>query len=62
MAKEGPTLRTNSTPTKVEKNDDGSVTVHFEQGEPLTADCLVWAVGRKPANQKYWFGRSRCRS
>ncbi len=51
MAKEGPTLQTNSTPAKVEKNNDGSVTVHFEQGEPLTADCLVWAVGRAPSNK-----------
>lgn len=48
MAKEGPKLHTNSTPKSVEKNQDGSLTLHLESGESFDVDCLIWAIGRLP--------------
>ncbi|MGJ8679233.1 glutathione-disulfide reductase [Paraglaciecola sp.] len=50
MAQDGPTLRTNSTPTKVLKNEDGSLTIEFESGESIETDSVIWAIGREPAN------------
>ena len=41
-----------STPKSVEKNDDGSLTLHLENGEQLTVDCLIWAIGRRPLTSK----------
>ena len=53
MTDHGPTLHTNSTPTSVEKHDDGKVTLHLENGESIgPVDCLVWAIGRVPATDK----------
>lgn len=49
MAKAGLTVHKNMNSTKVEKNRDGSLTVHFDNGEQQTVDCLVWAIGRAPA-------------
>ncbi len=49
MAKEGPTLHTNSTPKAVVKNDDGSLTLELESGEQHVVDCLIWAIGRHPS-------------
>lgn len=48
MAEDGPTLHTNSTPQKLEKNTDGSLTIHFENGNSINTDCVIWAIGRKP--------------
>lgn len=48
MATEGPKLHTQSTPKSVEKHNDGSLTLHLENGEQLTVDCLIWAIGRRP--------------
>ena len=48
MAKEGPTLHTNSTPKNIEKHDDGTLTLHLENGNSHDVDCLIWAVGRAP--------------
>lgn len=48
MQKEGPTLHTNSVPKKVIKNEDSSLTLFLENGEELTVEKLVWAIGRKP--------------
>ncbi|RYV02907.1 glutathione-disulfide reductase [Shewanella sp. OPT22] len=52
MAAEGPSLHTHSTPSKVDKNDDGSITLHLENGESYEVDCLIWAIGRQPSTDR----------
>ncbi|ADN74269.1 NADPH-glutathione reductase [Ferrimonas balearica DSM 9799] len=52
MAAEGPTLHTHSIPKAVEKEADGSLTLHLENGNSLNVDCLIWAIGREPATDK----------
>ncbi len=49
MQAEGPTLHTHCTPKEVIKESDGSLTLHLENGESYTVDCLIWAIGRHPA-------------
>ncbi|QBY04464.1 glutathione-disulfide reductase [Thalassotalea sp. HSM 43] len=49
MAQDGLTLKTHSTPKELIKNDDGSLTLHLENGESLTVDSVIWAIGREPA-------------
>lgn len=49
MKAEGPMLHTESSPQSVEKNADGSLTLHLTNGESHTVDCLIWAIGREPA-------------
>jgi len=51
MAQEGPTLHTNSVPQSVIKNNDGSLTLTFVNGNAITVDCLVWAIGRTPVTE-----------
>ncbi|WP_035051760.1 glutathione-disulfide reductase [Carnobacterium pleistocenium] len=48
MEREGATLHTYATPKKVEKNDDGSLTLYLEDGTTHETDTLIWAIGRKP--------------
>lgn len=48
MRDEGPTLHTQAVPKSVEKNADGSITLHLENGDSHTVDCLIWAIGREP--------------
>ncbi|MCG7563799.1 MULTISPECIES: glutathione-disulfide reductase [Pseudoalteromonas] len=52
MDKEGPTLHTHSTPKSLSKNDDGSVTLHLENGESHTVEQVIWAIGREPVTDK----------
>ncbi|WP_026957593.1 glutathione-disulfide reductase [Aliagarivorans taiwanensis] len=49
MAEHGPTLHTNHVPKSVEQLSDGDLLVTFENGNSLTVDCLIWAIGREPA-------------
>ena len=50
MAKHGPTLHTMSVPTRVEKHQDGKLTIHLENGSSVgPVDSLIWAIGREPA-------------
>ncbi|WOH36527.1 glutathione-disulfide reductase [Thalassotalea fonticola] len=49
MAAEGPTLKTHCTPKEVIKNEDNSLTLELENGEAITVDALIWAIGREPA-------------
>jgi glutathione reductase (NADPH) len=49
MAAEGPTLHTHSVPKEVVKEQDGSLTLHLENGNSQNVDCLIWAIGRHPA-------------
>jgi len=51
MAQEGPTLHTNSTPEKLEKNSDGSLTLSFTNGNSLVVDEVIWAIGRSPLTE-----------
>ena len=46
MAKSGPTLHTQANSTEVVKNADDSLTISFDNGETITVDCLIWAIGR----------------
>lgn len=48
MAKEGPTLHTESVPHKLVKEDDGSVTLHLDNGKSHNVDQVIWAIGREP--------------
>ncbi|WP_456309057.1 glutathione-disulfide reductase [Serratia proteamaculans] len=50
MNAEGPMLHTHAIPEAVIKNADGSLTLQLENGSEQTVDCLVWAIGREPAN------------
>jgi glutathione reductase (NADPH) len=52
MAQDGPTLHTHATPTQVIKNANGSLTIEFENGKSIETDCVVWAIGREPSNDK----------
>ncbi|WP_370598195.1 glutathione-disulfide reductase [Plesiomonas shigelloides] len=49
---EGPALHTQAVPQRVEKHADGSLTLHLEDGRSLHVDCLIWAIGRKPATDR----------
>lgn len=52
MQTNGPTLHTHATPQAVEKNTDGTLTLQLEDGRSQIVDCLIWAIGRKPATDK----------
>ncbi|QUJ67562.1 glutathione-disulfide reductase [Photobacterium sp. GJ3] len=52
MNTEGPTLHTHSVPKEVVKEADGSITLHFENGESHNTDLLIWAIGRHPVTHK----------
>jgi glutathione reductase (NADPH) len=41
-------FRMNAMPERVESTGDGGVRLHFAQGRPAEADCLLWAIGRLP--------------
>ncbi|MDT7526785.1 glutathione-disulfide reductase [Pseudidiomarina sp. GXY010] len=46
-------LHTGCIVAKVEKQADGLLTVHCEDGRQLAdVDCLIWAIGRVPATDK----------
>ena len=47
---EGPTLHTHHVIREVKKHDDGSLCVVLVGGEQIETDCLIWAIGRSPAN------------
>ncbi|MBB1268845.1 glutathione-disulfide reductase [Shewanella sp. SR44-3] len=49
MALDGPTLHTHSVPKEVLKNADNSLTLVLENGNSVTVDCLIWAIGREPS-------------
>lgn len=48
MAAEGPQLHTQAIPSQVVKEDDGSLTLHTEDGCTVNVDTLIWAIGRRP--------------
>ncbi|XOV79953.1 MAG: glutathione-disulfide reductase [Aestuariibacter sp.] len=52
MQKEGPTLHTHCVPKEVVKETDDSLTLHFENGQSLNVDKVIWAIGRVPSTDK----------
>lgn len=52
MQTEGPTLHTGAIPESVVKNSDGSLTLTLENGNHVTVDALIWAIGREPSSGK----------
>ncbi|WP_116474778.1 glutathione-disulfide reductase [Zobellella maritima] len=48
MNTEGPQLHTEAVPKSVEKQVDGSLTLHLDNGDNINVDCLIWAIGRRP--------------
>ncbi|WP_289007723.1 glutathione-disulfide reductase [uncultured Idiomarina sp.] len=53
MKQDGPKLHTETTVREVVKQDDGTLTLHFEGGQTMDGfDCLVWAIGRVPSTDK----------
>lgn len=52
IEKEGPHLHPHSIPKEVLKQPDGSLTLHFENGETHNTDLLIWAIGREPTTDK----------
>ena len=49
MNEDGVDILTESSPSKITKNADGSLTVYFQQGHQIETDCVIWAIGRTPA-------------
>ncbi|MCW6532647.1 glutathione-disulfide reductase [Sphingomonas lycopersici] len=41
-------FRFDATFEKIDRNDDGSLTVHMSGHEPATVDCVMYATGRLP--------------
>ena len=53
LKQDGPELHTGCIVERVEKHDNGLLSVHCENGQTITdVDCLVWAIGREPATDK----------
>lgn len=48
MLKKGVNLRFNTDVEKIEKQSDGSFLVTVNNGEPVVADAVLYATGRKP--------------
>lgn len=49
MKDDGIHFHTNVNPTQILKNTDGSLDIHFDTGDVLQVDTLIWATGRVPA-------------
>ncbi|MBV1878049.1 MAG: glutathione-disulfide reductase [Pseudomonadales bacterium] len=49
LAKKDVNLHFNSVVERIEKNADGSFSVHFKSGETMQTDLVMYATGRKPA-------------
>lgn len=53
MKQDGPELHTETTVREVVKQDNGTLTLNFENGQSMDGvDCLVWAIGRVPSTDK----------
>ena len=52
LAQDGIQLHTNSTPSEIFKNVDGSLTVKCNGQSDIIMDCVIWAVGRVLATNK----------
>ena len=52
LEQDGIQLHINSTPPKIVKNADGSLTVKWDAQSDITVGCVIWAAGRVPATDK----------
>lgn len=53
LKQDGPELHTGCIIDRVEKQNDGLLSVYCENGQVIEGvDCLVWAIGREPATDK----------
>ena len=52
MAEENLEVLTQSVPKRLEKQSDGSLVLHFENGNSVETDCVIWAIGRTPTTDK----------
>jgi glutathione reductase (NADPH) len=52
MQEDGINLHAHTEVEKIEKQSDGSLTVHLNGDRSIKADVLIWAIGREPANDK----------
>lgn len=53
MEKDGMNLAKGFITDRIEKDDDGKLTVCSKDGESITdIDCVIWAIGREPATDK----------
>uniref|UniRef100_V5ETA6 Glutathione reductase n=1 Tax=Kalmanozyma brasiliensis (strain GHG001) TaxID=1365824 RepID=V5ETA6_KALBG len=48
MSKTGLNVHKQTNITKVEGTKGGPLTIHTDQGSTIEADCLLWAIGRRP--------------
>ncbi|PWY99106.1 hypothetical protein BCV70DRAFT_163219 [Testicularia cyperi] len=48
MGKTGLQVHAQTNITKVEGGNGGPLTIHTDKGDKIEADCLLWAVGRRP--------------
>src|SRR3546814_10413845 len=44
----GINFRLNAEMEKIEKKEDGTLTVRFKSGDPIACDLLLFATGRRP--------------
>lgn len=66
----GINFRFNAHMDRIEKTDDGALRVHFKDGDPVSADVVLFATGRKPnvdglgldSAPSNWTTRARSRS
>lgn len=52
LQQQGIHLHTDAIPQSVEKHADGSLTLTLQDGRQQTTDCLIWAIGRRPATDQ----------
>ncbi|KAJ1034348.1 hypothetical protein NDA18_001209 [Ustilago nuda] len=48
MSKTGLNVHKQTNITKVESTKGGPLTIYTDKGETIEADCLLWAIGRRP--------------
>ncbi len=52
MQNDGIQIHTGVNTQQIIQNEDKTLTVEFNDGQNLTVDCVIWAVGRKPATDQ----------
>ena len=63
MEQQGIQVHPNKNVQRIIKNNDGSLTVSFDEYDSNTvqADCVIWAVGRAPSTQQLDLQKARHR-
>lgn len=52
MQNDGIQIHTGVNTQQIIQNEDKTLTVEFNDGQNLTVDCVIWAVGRKPTTDQ----------